>query len=213
MLHRHLIEPGGILVKDMLRRCGGFSLRESAERKAFVDNLLYASGIPSTSQAAEGVGQGGGDGPTIVVITLRADFYAHCAEFDDLREALAKRQEYIGPMNAVELRRAIEEPARRNGWEFEPGLVDLLLRDVGDEPGALPLLSHALLETWKRRRGHTLTLAGYHESGGVHGAIAKTAETVYRQLKSDQQIIARSIFLRLTERYGVMRKPYSSTLA
>ena len=79
-------------------------------------------------------------------------------------------------MTADELRRAIEEPARRGGWEFEPGLVDLILRDVGDEPGALPLLSHALLETWQRRNGRTMTLKGYADSGGVRGAIAYTAE-------------------------------------
>lgn len=158
--------------------------REEAERKAFIDNLITAVET---------------DGPTIVVITLRADFYTHCAQYTNLREVLAKRQEYIGPMNAEELRRAIEEPAKRGGWELESGLVDILLKDVGNEPGALPLLSHALLETWKRRRGSTLTFAGYAESGRVHGAIAKTAEAVFNQLKPEQQAIARRIFLRLTE--------------
>ena len=89
------------------------------------------------------------DGPVILVITLRADFYAPCANYPQLREALAQHQEYIGAMSAEELRRAIEEPAQRGRWEFEPGLVDLLLHDVGayaghtPEPGALPLLSHA----------------------------------------------------------------------
>jgi len=102
-------------------------------------------------------------------------------------------------MSAEELRRAIEEPARRGEWTFEPGLVDLFLRDAGDEPGALPLLSHALLETWQRRRGRTLTLAGYAESGGVRGAIARTAETTFNQLTREQQAVARKIFLRLTE--------------
>jgi len=166
--------------------------RNEAERHAFVDNLLTATRHET-------------DGPTVVVITLRADFYAHCAAYPDLREALARRQEYIGPMSADELRRAIEEPAWRNGWDFEPGLVELLLHDVGAtgerpaEPGALPLLSHALLETWNRRRGRALTLRGYAESGGVRGAIAKTAETVYRQLAPEQQPVVRRIFLRLTE--------------
>ena len=69
----------------------------------------------------------------------------------------------------------------------------------GDEPGALPLLSHALLETWQRREGNRLTLAGYTEAGGVRGAIAKTAESTYLSLTPDQQTIARNIFLRLTE--------------
>jgi hypothetical protein len=109
-------------------------------------------------------------------------------------------------MTAEELRRAIEEPARRGGWEFEQGLVDILLNDVGaqgagePEPGALPLLSHALLATWERRRGRIFTLDGYRASGGVRGAIAETAESVFNdQLNQTQQELARDVFLRLTE--------------
>jgi WD40 repeat protein len=164
-----------------------FTLTEDeAERKAFVDNLIAATD-PRTS------------GPTIVIITMRADFYAQCAQYANLRQALSQQQEYIGPMSQDELRRAIEEPAKRGDWEFEDGLVDLLLREVGEEPGALPLLSHALLETWKRRRGRKMTFRGYEESGGVRGAIAKTADAVYKQLDAHQQGIAKRIFLRLTE--------------
>jgi WD40 repeat protein/DNA-binding SARP family transcriptional activator len=156
--------------------------RDPVQRTAFIDNLLTAA-----------------EGTTVVIITLRADFYHHCARFENLRQELEDRQIFIGPMTAQELRRAIEEPARTGGWDFEPGLVDLLLRDVGQEPGALPLLSHALLETWKRRQGHTLTLDGYTDAGGVRGAIARTAEVVYEQMDEGQQAIARDIFLRLTE--------------
>jgi len=185
------VEVRFLLVVDQFEEL--FTLcRHEAERRAFVDNLLYAV-------EAEG-------GATTVVIALRADFYDHLAPYVALREAVAKHQEYIGPMSADELRLAIEEPARRGGWEFVPGLVDLMLHDVGagagqqPEPGALPLLSHALLETWKRRRGNTMTMRGYNEAGGVRGAIARTAETVfYHELTPQQQPIARSIFLRLTE--------------
>lgn len=165
---------------------------EELEREQFVDNLLTA-----ISDEAGGL--------MTVVVTLRADFYAHLAQYPELRDAVATHQEYMGPMTVEELRRAIEEPAKQQGakdgqpWEFEPGLVDLMLRDVGDEPGALPLLSHALLETWKRRSGHTLTLKGYADAGGVRGAIAQTAETLYQDLTPEQQVIARDIFLRLTE--------------
>lgn len=160
--------------------------RSEEEKSAFISNLLTAA-----SEA---------DGPVIVLITLRADFYAHCSNYIQLREALAKNQEYIGEMNDEELRRAIEDPARRGRWEFESGLVDLLLHDVGHEPGALPLLSHALLETWQRRRGRVMTLSGYTSSGGVRGAIAETAEAVFTdQFTSEQKEIARRIFLRLTE--------------
>lgn len=70
------------------------------------------------------------------------------------------------------------------------------LQDVGDEPGTLPLLSHALLETWKRRQGHRRV----HKSGRLQRAIARTAEAVFNGLSSEQQTVARTIFLRLTER-------------
>src|SRR5260370_22350687 len=103
-------------------------------------------------------------------------------------------------MSVEELRRTIEGPAALGGWTVEAGLVDLLLREVGDEPGALPLLSHALLETWRRRRGHRLTLRGYSDSGGVRGAIARSAEKVFHtDMSAKQQAIARRVFLRLTE--------------
>ncbi len=167
--------------------------RSEAEQTAFVENLLNAALQPR--------------GNAVVIIVLRADFYAHCARFDLLRQALSQHQEYIGPMTVKELRRAIEEPARHGHWEFESGLIEFLLHDVGadvagrsPEPGALPLLSHALLATWQRRRGRMLTLGGYSASGGVRGAIAETAEAVFHdQLEPEQRAIARQIFMRLTE--------------
>ena len=158
--------------------------RDEVERVAFIENLLTA---------AES------SGPSVIVIALRADFYAHCAQYERLRQALGARQEYIGAMDAVELRRAIEEPARQGGWELEAGLVDVILHDVGKEPGVLPLLSHALIETWQRRTGLTLTHRGYAEAGGVRGAIARTAEVAYERLSPEEQAVARLIFLRLTE--------------
>ena len=119
-------------------------------------------------------------GPLTLVLALRADFYAECAGYPLLRQALESSQHYIGAMNRDELRQAIVGPATAGGWEIEPGLADLLVRDAGDEPGALPLLSHALLETWRGRSGRTLTLKGYAAAGGVRGAIAKTADTITR---------------------------------
>ncbi|MGQ0600314.1 MAG: NACHT and WD repeat domain-containing protein [Anaerolineales bacterium] len=160
--------------------------RDADKQRAFVDNLM-------TAVAAEAAG------PTTIALVLRADFYAKCEPYKALREALAQHQEFIGPMERDELRRAIEEPARRGNWELEPVLVDTLLKDVGAEPGALPLLSHALLETWERRRGRTLTLRGYAEAGEVSGAIAATARRTYTSLKPEAQTIARRIFLSLTE--------------
>jgi tetratricopeptide (TPR) repeat protein len=158
--------------------------RQPAEREAFINHLITASHHTSV----------------IILIALRADFYAQCAQHADLRELVSQRQEYIGAMTPAELARAILEPARRGGWTIQEGLVELMLDEVGEEPGALPLLSHALLETWLRRRGRKLTLSGFREAGGIEGAIATTAESVFQQrLTETQRPIARALFLRLTE--------------
>ena len=69
--------PRIVLVIDQFEEL--FTLcKDKAERKAFVDNLLAAA-TP--------------DGVTTVILTLRADFYAHCAEFDNLRTALSSDQQ------------------------------------------------------------------------------------------------------------------------
>ncbi len=158
--------------------------KDADERKTFIENLLALADENGTAR---------------VVITLRTDFYHHCFEYENLRVTLQKHQENIGTMTQDELREAVLQPAEKNGWKFQDGLVEQILQDVGAEPGALPLLSHALLETWKRREGRTLTLQGYHDAGGVKKAITQTAEGVYDKLSKEEQAIARNIFLRLTE--------------
>jgi len=166
--------------------------QDEGERWAFIDNLLTAGSEPG--------------GPAMIVIALRSDFYNSCAPYPPLREALAEAQEYIGPMNAAELRKTIEMPALNNHWELEPGLVELLLKDLGadggrsPEPGSLPLLSHALLETWQRRRGRIMTVSGYLATGGIRAAIAETADRIYSdELEQDQREVARRIFMRLVQ--------------
>jgi hypothetical protein len=158
---------------------------DEKERASFLGNLIYASSIP--------------DGQSTVLLTMRADFLPKCAAWPDLAARLAAQQFLVSPMDADMLRHAVEEPARRVRLSFNPGLVDIILGDVASEPGALPLLEHALLELWKRRRDHTLTLDGYRESGGVKGAIAKTAEETFKNFSPDEQAIVRRIMLRLTK--------------
>ncbi|MEP7217008.1 MAG: AAA family ATPase, partial [Anaerolineaceae bacterium] len=159
--------------------------RDEQERQQFIDALLHAVSVP--------------DGRTMAILSMRADFYGEAARYPGLAEALEVSHALLGPMNREELLAAIERPAAVAGLRIEPGLADRILREVGDEPGGLPLLSHALLETWKRRDGRTLTNAGYAAAGGVRGAIAQTAETIYGTLSESEQPIARDLFVRLTE--------------
>jgi WD40 repeat protein len=132
-----------------------------------------------------------------VVLAIRADFYGHCAAYPDLVGLLGANHVLVGAMQRDELRRTIERPARRARLHVEPELVDRLLDDVEGRPGALPLLSTALVELWQRRDGHLLRLTGYERTGGVHSAVARLAEAAFERLDAEQQSVARRILLRL----------------
>ena len=159
--------------------------RDAAEREAFLDALVGAS------NRAEGA--------VTVVVTIRSDFYGHFAAHQELAGLLAANQVLVGAMSADELRRAIELPAQRAGLKLESGLAEAMVADVAGEPGALPLLSTALLEAWERRRGRTLESAGYHQLGGVRGAVARLAESAFAELTLAQQETARRLLLRLAD--------------
>jgi WD40 repeat protein/DNA-binding SARP family transcriptional activator/energy-coupling factor transporter ATP-binding protein EcfA2 len=132
-----------------------------------------------------------------LVVALRADRLGELSGHPDFAHLVEPGLHLLSAMTEGELRAAIEGPARQAGLLLEPGLVDLLVREVEGEPGALPLLSHALLETWERREGRTLTVDGYQETGGIRGAVAQSAEEVYGQVPEAQQPLLRDLLLRL----------------
>ncbi|MCC5664434.1 CHAT domain-containing protein [Nostoc sp. CHAB 5784] len=133
-----------------------------------------------------------------VVITMRADFWGECAPYCELKELMEARQKLIGPMDAAQLRKAMEMQAAKVGLRFEAGLSNSILDDVQGEPGAMPLLQHALLELWKRRHGRWLQALEYEAIGGVNMAIAQTADDVYNGLSLPEQAQVQNIFIRLT---------------
>jgi hypothetical protein len=157
--------------------------RDEGERTAFLAMLVELAQVS--------------DGQATVVVAVRADYYGHCAAVPGLAGLLAANHVLVGPMDADELRRAIELPARRAGLRLEPGLAEAMVEEVAQEPGGLPLLSTALLESWERRRGRTLTVTAYQQTSGVRGAVARLAERAWQQLDPDEQVAARRILLRL----------------
>lgn len=132
-----------------------------------------------------------------IVLGVRADFYAHCTRHAPLVPVLRDAQVVVGPMTAAELRRAVVEPARRAGLTVEGALQATLVAHAHGRVGALPLLSHALLETWRRRRGAALTLDGFRAAGGFEGALAQSAEALYASLTGRQRLLAQQVFVHL----------------
>ncbi|HKS49847.1 MAG TPA: WD40 repeat domain-containing protein [Amycolatopsis sp.] len=172
------------------------------QRRTFIDLLTRIAGSPpDVGASAEPAG--------LVILGLRADFYATCVGDSRLRAALQDTPLVVGPMSEAELREAIVFPAQDVGLDIEPGLVELLLRDLGatarvgaDETGAyeagrLPLLAHALRVSWQNRHGATLTVLGYQDTGGIQHAVATTADQVYDGLDETGRRLAQSLFLRL----------------
>jgi WD40 repeat protein/DNA-binding SARP family transcriptional activator len=175
--------PDGPLVlavdqfEETFTRC-----RDEAERAGFVEEIL-----------------GLADAPCTVIVAVRADHYGRCAAYPALSSMLAANHVLVGPMRDDELRRAVECPARRAGLLVEPELVDALVGDVTGEPGALPLLSTALLELWQQRDGRRLRHATYERTGGVRGAVARLAEDAYGRLDDDGRAAARNVLLHLAD--------------
>jgi len=140
-----------------------------------------------------------------LVLTLRADFYAQLMEstlWADLDGQLSRLD--VGPLRGDELQAAIEAPARALGVYFEPVLVERLLHDVADEPGALPLLQDTLRTLWHQRTRGLLRLAEYEAmSDGVQTGLAVTlarrADSALRDLSPGRRAIARRVFLRLVQ--------------
>jgi hypothetical protein len=172
-----------LLVVDQLEEL--FTLAVASQRQAFVDRLVEELRSPYAD--------------VVAVVTLRSDYYGHCADYPDLAKLVQATTVLVGALRPEELARAVEVPAELAGLEVEPGVTQAILADAGDQPGALPLVSTALLALWEHRAGRRLTLAGYAQTGGVRGAVARLADGVYDGFDPHQQAIARAIFLRLTE--------------
>jgi WD40 repeat protein/DNA-binding SARP family transcriptional activator len=132
-----------------------------------------------------------------LVVALRADRLGEICEHAGFARLVENGLYLLSSMREGQVRTAIEGPARQTGLLLEPGLVDLLQRDVDCEPGPLPLLSHALRQTWRRREGRTLTVAGYRATGGIRGAVANTAEDLYERTPVAFRPLLRDLLLRL----------------
>nr|WP_281276721.1 BTAD domain-containing putative transcriptional regulator [Saccharothrix variisporea] len=158
---------------------------DADERARFLDHLV------TTAVAAQG--------RLVVVFGMRADFLPQLSHHPAVLDALGDDGTVImGPPSPAELREIITLPAQQAGATVDPDLLATLLADLGSEPGSLPLLSHAMRQTWRNRTGDGLTIEAYRATGGVLGAVAHTAERVYEQFTAEEKTVLRLLLVRLT---------------
>ena len=91
------------------------------------------------------------------------------------------------------------EPRPRGGAPLEAGLVDTMLAEVEGEPGALPLLSHALYESWARRDGRVLTPRATARPAACGGRSLTPPRRSSWAAVSRSRLLMRRMLLRLTE--------------
>jgi WD40 repeat protein len=180
--------------EQLFTRCS-----DEEQRRAFIAALHAAANGGADTDPAAGV-----------ILVVRADFEARCAEYPELTSVVQDRY-LVTSMTERQLRRAVTEPAKRAGSHVEDELVEVLLREMRDTAsppssaaardgwgaGALPLLSHALDQAWRERAGKALTLADYERTGGIEGALAESADGAYQRLTQGQREAAQRVFTRL----------------
>ncbi len=171
-----------ILVVDQFEEV--FTLcADDAARQAFITNLLVLTLILAP--------------PHIVILSMRSDFESYIAQFPRLQRYFEQTQVRVMPLNAGELREAIEKPAELVGWRFEEGLVDELLQNLRGEPAELPLLQFTLLKLWELRTGKWITWDAYRSLGRGREALARSADDFYEQLSPADQAIVKRLLLRM----------------
>jgi WD40 repeat protein len=201
---------------------------DDRERRTFIKALCAAAGPATPGLAADGGPAGGHvdarEVPALVVIGIRADFYAPSTAYPELAPHLQDHQVLVGPIDEAGLREAIEKPAATAGLVADAALVEVLLADLGlhahrdatavstvqESPssaaitggdsyaaGRLALLSYALQQTWRNRESRRLTVAGYRATGGIDGAVAQAADNVYKRLDPAGQDTLQRVLLRL----------------
>ncbi|MFD4024714.1 hypothetical protein ACFWRV_14535 [Streptomyces sp. NPDC058576] len=164
------------------------SCRDAGERDRFITLL--------TSRRHEG---------PRVVLGLRADHYGSCLAHPGLVRALDRHRLNVSPMTGDDLRAAVEQPAEAAGLRLQDGLTDRLLQDLRGGPAGqteqagLPFLAHALRETWLRRSGATLTLAGYQATGGIWRSVTTTTDKLYGDLGDSGRADLRKLLLRMVD--------------
>jgi WD40 repeat protein len=168
-----------------------YTLCSLDDRDLFIDNLLEL--VDSEKNK--------GNPDVVVVITLRVDFYGFALDYQPLAELLQKwKPETLIGMSREELALAIEKPAEVVGLKVQDGLTKIILDEVINNPGELPLLEFALGELWKKCMDSQLTIAAYHQIGGIEKALANYAESAYKKFEGKQPQI-KHIFTQLV-RFG-----------
>lgn len=131
-----------------------------------------------------------------LLLAMRVDFLGQALDYEPLAEWIKPNHLLLGPLGQAGLEAAIESPVRQLGVKLEEGLAERILQDLGQEPGALPLLEFALTQLWERQQYRQLAHAAYEAIGGVTQALARHADETLARFQDEQERLRR-VFVQL----------------
>jgi signal transduction histidine kinase len=134
-----------------------------------------------------------------IVMTMRSDFIEDWLKYGDLVASSQRQIVWMPPLQGENLQDAILKPAELNGYSFETGLLELILKDVAREKNCLPLLELTLTQLWERasKAEQQLKVEQFAILGGISGVLNHYATKLYERLDAIEQDWARRIYLKL----------------
>ncbi|MDM8568960.1 WD40 repeat domain-containing protein [Thiotrichales bacterium HSG1] len=162
-----------------------YTLCKAKERKIFIDNFMEA--VTDSN------------GHLSVILTLRSDFLGETQRHEELNQIISEQSVIVPTMKRIELRLAIEQPAKNAGYLLENAVISLLIEQAKDSEGILPLLQFTLTCLWNGLNEGVSPINTLENIGGVGGALAQKAENIYKKLSEKDKNIIRRAFLKLLE--------------
>ena len=135
------------------------------------------------------------DAAVRLVLTMRADFLPILQSIPGFHTRLNERLYMLSPLTVGQMRDAVVRPASARGVGFEPKLASQILGDAAG--GSLPLLEFTMTKLWGTQRRRTLTFVGYHQMGGVPGALDRFASEKAVELTGPAAEVLDQVLLRL----------------
>lgn len=150
-----------------------------------------------------------------IIMTIRSEYVSECSRFHSLTN-LMNSSSYLLPQISLDaLTSVIEDPVRVAGASIDRSLVKVILSDLTERPGQLPVLQHLLMRLWNQwsRSGdmnRPLSIADYEAVGQLKGAISQHAGQALESLDERHRYVASRIFRTITARTDdgrELRKP------
>ena len=150
-----------------------------------------------------------------IILTLRSEYVSDCGRFHSLTD-LMNSSSYLLPQIPVDqMVTVIEEPVKLSGGSIDRSLVKLILSDLEERPGQLPVLQHLMMRTWNQwsRLGdlsRPIGIADYEAVGMLKGAISQHAGQAFDSLDERHRYVCSRLFRSITTRSDdgrELRKP------